>query len=88
MSTAEMKEVVLRQLEEADEKLLRMIHAMIEAYQTEDDPVISYDVHGNPRRASELQAILDKEVGEARKGNYISIDELDEKSKEWVKPTK
>lgn len=83
-----MKEVVLKQLEEADEKLLRMIHVMIEAYQREDDPVISYDVHGNPRRASELQGILDKEVGEARKGNYISIDELDEKSKEWVKSTK
>lgn len=83
-----MKAVVLKQLEEADEKLLRMIHAMIEAYQTEDDPVISYDVHGNPRRASELQTILDKEVEGARKGNFIAIDELDEKSKQWVKPTK
>lgn len=88
MSTTEMKAVVLKQLEEADEKLLRMIHAMIEAYQTEDDPVISYDVHGNPRRASELQAILNKEVEGARKGNFITIDELDEKSKQWVKPTK
>lgn len=88
MSTTEMKEVVLKQLEEADEKLLRMVHAMIEAYQTEDDPVISYDVHGNPRRASELQAILNKEVEGARKGNFITVDELDEKSKEWGKPTK
>lgn len=88
MSTTEMKEVVLKQVEEADEKLLRMIHAMIEAYQTEDDPVISYDVHGNPRKASELQAILDKEVEGARKGNFITVDELDEKSKEWIKPIK
>ncbi len=65
-----------------------MIHAMIEAYQTDDDPVISYDVHGNPRRASELQAILDKEVEGAKKGNFITIDELDEKSKQWGKSIK
>jgi len=88
MSTKEIKKAVLEQLEEADDKLLRMIYAMMEAYLTEEDPVISYDVHGNPRRASELQAILDKEVGEARKGNYITIDELDEKSKQWTKPTR
>ncbi len=88
MSTTEIKEAVLKQLEEADEKLLRMVYAMMEAYLTEDDPIISYDAHGNPRRASELQDVLDKEVAAARKGNYISVDELDEKSKGWIKPTK
>ena len=80
MSGIELKEAVLKQLQEADDKLLRMIHAMIQAYQTEEDPVISYDVHGNPRRASELQAILDQEVKKAKEGNYITIDELDENS--------
>ena len=88
MSTTQIKETVIKRLEEADDKLLRMIYAMIEAYQTEEDPVISYDVHGNPRRASELQALLDKEVEAARKGNPLTIDDLDEKSKQWIKPTR
>ncbi len=87
MSATEIKKVVLKQLEEADEKLLRMIYAMIEAYQTDDDPMLSYDAHGNPRRASELKTLLDKEVGEAKKGKYITVDELDEKSKQWGKTT-
>lgn len=88
MSTTEIKEAVLKQLEEADEKLLRMVYAMMEAYLTDEDPIISYDVHGNPRRASELQDVLDKEVAAARQGKYISIDDLDEKSQGWIKPTK
>lgn len=88
MSSAEIKERVLEQLEEADDKLIRMIYAMMEAYLTDEDPIISYDVNGNPRRASELKTLLDKGVEEVRKGNYISVDELDEKSKQWIKPTK
>lgn len=87
MSTADIKAEILKQIEAADDKLLRMVHAMIEAYNTDEDPVISYDVHGNPRRASELKALLDKEVQEVRKGNYITLEELEEKSKQWIKPT-
>ena len=88
MSTAEIKEAVFKRLEEADDRLLMIVYAMIEAYQQDDDPVISYDVHGRPRRASELQSILDKEVDAVKKGKHITIDELDEKSKQWVKPTR
>ena len=84
----EIKDAVFKRLEDADDRLLMIVYAMIEAYQKEDDPVISYDVHGHPRRASELQAILNKEVDSVKKGKYISVDELDEKSKQWVKPTK
>lgn len=88
MSAAQIKEAVIKHLENADDKLLKMIYAIIEAYQEEDDPVISYDVAGNPRRASELKTILRKQVEEGRRGNYITVDELDEKSKKWIKRTK
>ena len=88
MSATQIKEAVIKHLENADDKLLKMIYAMIEVYQEEDDPIISYDVSGNPRRASELRAILREQVEEGRKGNYITIEELDEKSKQWVKRTK
>lgn len=88
MSTAEIKAEILKQIESADDKLLRLVHAMIEAYNTDDDPIISYDVHGNPRTASELKAMLDQQVEEVRNGKFITLDELDEKSKKWTKPTK
>ncbi|MCB0586998.1 MAG: hypothetical protein KDD06_16965 [Phaeodactylibacter sp.] len=88
MGEVQLKETVLKQLEGADEKLLRMVYAIIEAYYEKEDPVVSYDVNGNPRTASELKALLDEQVEEGRKGKYISIDELDQKSKQWLKHTR
>lgn len=81
MGEVQLKETVMKQLEGADDKLLRMVYAIIEAYYEKEDPVVSYDVHGNPRTASELKGLLKKQVEEGRKGNYISVDELDQKSK-------
>lgn len=54
MSIIEIKEVVLKQLEEVDEKLLRMVYVMMEVYFIEDDLIISYDVYGNLRCVSEF----------------------------------
>jgi hypothetical protein len=89
MSGTQLKDALKKHIDDADDRLLKMIMAMIEVYQEEeDDPVISYDVFGNPRRASELRAILREQVEEGRKGKYITVDELDEKSKQWIKGTK
>jgi hypothetical protein len=88
MSVAEIREALKKHIDDADDRLLRMIIAMIEAYQEEEDPIISYDVKGNPRRASELRALLREQVEAGRKGRFITIDELDEKSKEWLGDTK
>ena len=88
MSVAEIREALKKHIDDADDRLLRMIIALIEAYHDEEDPIISYDVKGNPRRASELRALLREQVEAARKGRFITIDELDEKSKEWLSDTK
>ena len=88
MSTTEIKEALKKHIDDADDRLLRMLIAMIEAYHEEEDPVISYDVHGNPRRASELRALLREQVEAGRRGEYISVDELEKRSKQWLKDTK
>ena len=88
MRGVQLKETVIQQLEAADEKLLRMVYAIIEAYYEKEDPVISYDVHGNPRTASELKMLLARQAEEGKKGNFISVDELDQKSKGWLKSTR
>ena len=87
MSTAQLKEVLKKHIDEADDKLLKMIIAIVEVYQ-EEDPIVSYDVNNNPKRASELRVILNEQIKLAKEGKYISIDELDEKSQTWLKRTK
>ena len=66
MSTTELKEKLHQRIEEADESLLKIIHAMVEAYVAEqEDPIVGYDVHGNPKRASVMKEQLRKEVERA-----------------------
>ena len=89
MSSTEIKEVLIKRIEQADEKLLRMLFAMVEIYRSEEeDPIIGYTIDGKPKRASEMEEQLQKEVEAARKGKYITLEELREKSDEWLKRTK
>jgi hypothetical protein len=62
---------------------------MVEVYRAEEeDPIIGYTVDGKPKRASEMEEQLRKEVEAAKRGEYITLEELNEKSEEWLKRTK
>lgn len=73
-----------------DESFLKAIHAMLNTYVSEkvEDPVIGYDVDGTPIHASALGEELDKEVEAAREGNYITAEELENRSKKWMERTR
>lgn len=89
MSTTELKEKLHQRIEEADESLLKIMHAMVEAYVAEqEDPIVGYDIHGNPKRAGMMKEQLRQEVERAEKGEYITVEELRKKSDEWLKRTK
>ena len=61
MSTAQIKEVILKQLEVADEKLPRMIYGMAKVYTKPGaEMIIGYDAPGNPKTAAEMKASLKK----------------------------
>ena len=84
-----MKEALIRQIESADEKLLKMLYAMVEIYQNEEvDPIIGYTIDGKTKRASEMEEQLKKEVEAAKRGEYVTLEELRKKSDEWLKRTK
>ncbi len=89
MSTAQIKEILLKQIEDADERLLKMIYALVEAYtETGEEGVLGYDAHGNPKTASEMKAILKQELEDAKAGKYISLAQLKSRSEQWLKGTK
>jgi hypothetical protein len=89
MSTAQIKAALLKQIDEADERLLKMIYALVEAYSDTDEvSVIGYDAHGNPTAAPELKASLKQELEDAKAGKYISLDQLKIRSEKWLNGTK
>lgn len=86
MSTVEIRNELHRLIDQIDERFLKAIHSMVSVYQAEEP--IGYDVDGAPIYGSELAEKLDKEVEEAKKGNYITIEELEKRSEKWITPTK
>lgn len=90
MSAIELRAQVHQHIDELDEAFLKVIYAMLETYQQQQqaDPIIGFDVDGKPKRASIMKMELKKEVEEAKKGNYTTIEDLKKESKQWLKTTK
>ncbi len=90
MSVVEIKTEIQSYLEQVtDESFLKALHAMLGTYlQGQEDPIEGYDLDGNPMRASELMAKYEAGIAEAKSGNYLTVEELREKSKEWLSATK
>jgi len=90
MSAIELRAQVHQHIDELDEGFLKVIYVMLETYQQQQqaDPIIGFDIDGKPKRASIMKMELKKEVEEAKKGNYTTIEDLKKESKEWLNPTK
>ncbi len=98
MTTTDIHSEVATWLNDLDDNFLAAVHAMVGTYrakqeakveEVEDDPIVSYDVvTGTPRTASELTTILDREVEAARRGEYITLEDLRKKSDRWLASTK
>ena len=89
MSTAEMKSEIHTLLEQVEDSYVEAIHTLLNTHVgKQDDPIISYDLEGNPQYASQMKEIFLKELEEVKKGNFVTLDELKEESKTWLtKPT-
>ena len=83
MEATNLRKQLLDYLNNADEKLLKEVKALLENY--ENDQIISYTVQGKPlTREGMLQEIADAEE-EYHKGNYTSHEQLKEEIKDWRK---
>lgn len=85
MSTAEKRESLRQKIDELDEKFIEAIYAIVEAYEEkEEDPIIGYDIEGNPKRASVMKKIYDEQVKNAiEKGEFITIEDLEKEMETW-----
>lgn len=91
MNTIEIRKAIYQYVDQLDDRFLKAVLAMLKTYsdQKEEDPIIGYDpVDGTPLKASFLQEELAKEVKAAKRGEYITVEELDKRSKKWLDRTK
>ena len=89
MSTAEMKSEIHTLLEQVEDSYVEAIHTLLNNHVgKQDDPIVSYDIDGNPQYASQMKEIYLNELEKMKNGNFMTHEEFKKRPKPWMKPTK
>ncbi len=89
MSAVEIKAQINKYLDEVDDSFLKVVYSMLDTYvKGKDDPIIGYDIKGNPLHASVAKKRYEKDLKAVEKGEFTTTTELREISKKWLNPTK
>ena len=89
MSAAQIRAEIDSYLDQVkDENFLKVVHLMLNSYvkvqEPENDPIIGYDIEGNPKRASVMKELYDKQVKDAKEnGVYHTIEEVEKEMETW-----
>ncbi len=91
MSTAQIKEVLHRRIEEVDERFLKVMYAMAETYMEEiEDAELEAIVNSIPANSDwkpmteeQLMERLEESSAQFKQGDYVTIDELEKEMEKW-----
>ena len=81
MGALELREEVLKKVQDADERLLAMINALAISYQ--ESEVIAYTVDGKPLSREQYKQELQEAKAEYKRGEYTAVDDLKKEIKDW-----
>ncbi|CAA9199900.1 hypothetical protein FLA105534_02846 [Flavobacterium bizetiae] len=81
MGALELRDSVLEYINTADERLLKVVKAVIESYQEEE--IVAFSVEGKPITRGAYKAELANAKLEIQKGEFISQDDLEKESENW-----
>ena len=94
MGLPELKQKIQMQIENADERLLRIVSSVFDNYLNEDvvvettenivsEPIVAYDVAGKPLTLKQYNEEIDKGIDDFENGRFISHEALLEEIKSW-----
>lgn len=75
MSTAELKNKIQVFLENADDKVLKIVNGVFENYY--QDEIVAFYPDGKPMTKKEYISEIDIANNQVKEGNYISVEELE-----------
>lgn len=81
MGALELRESILEYINTADERLLKVVKAVIESYQ--EDEIVAFSVDGKPITRSEYKLELSNAENEIKNGGLISHEDLEKESENW-----
>ncbi len=81
MGALELRDSVLEYINTADERLLKVVKAVIESYQKEE--IVAFSVDEKPITRAIYKEELAKAKLDIKKGNVISQEDLERESENW-----
>jgi hypothetical protein len=81
MGVLELRDSVLECINAADERLLKVVKAVIESYQEEE--IVAFSVDGKPIKRGVYKEELAKAKKEIENGVVISQEDLEKESENW-----
>lgn len=87
-----MRREIIGAVEYLDPTFLRVVHAMMLAYQeevsTEENPVVAHTIDGKPIKEKELFDSMDESVAAAKSGASRLASDVFEEKKQWLSSIK
>jgi hypothetical protein len=94
MGLLELKHKIQMQIENADERLLRIVSSVFDNYLNEDtipettenivsEPIVAYDTTGKPLTLKQYNTEIDKGIDDFKNGKIISHEALLKEIKSW-----
>lgn len=81
MGALELKDSILNLLNDADEKLLKVVKETIDNYKKEE--IVAHTVEGKPLTRKEYKEKLDSALQRVREGHYTTHEDLLKEMKNW-----
>jgi len=83
MKTVEKRNYIQTHLHQADEKLISEVYQKMLLLFGAEEPIVGYDATGNPIGKSQLIADIKKAEEQIERGDYITLEELENESETW-----
>ncbi len=80
MTTIDIKKRIHHYIDQADERLLKMIYAML---RQDDKAVVAHTTEGKPLTRSEYTKILEESEKQIEQGDYLTHEQLKKEMKKW-----
>lgn len=81
MGALELRDSVLKYINDADDKLLKVVKEFIETYQEEE--IVAFGIDKKPISRESYKASLLESEAEIKRGEYISQEDLEKESQNW-----
>lgn len=86
MGVAELKQKIQMQIENADERVLKIVSSVFDNYlhiEEVIEPTIAYDTAGKPLTLNEYNLEIDKGIADFENGRFISQEDLEKEIASW-----